>query len=237
MKPLTACLAAWILALVPVLSSPAGAQSHPVVVELFTSQGCSSCPPADKLMHKLAQRDDVIPLALHVDYWDYIGWKDLFAQPGYTKRQKAYAHAGGRKMVYTPQMIINGQQDVVGAHAMEVADLIMLHKAATPVVALQVQRAGSDLLVRAEPLAEVTGPLVVQLVRYTPLNRVDITRGENAGRVLDYANVVDDWKVVGSWDGQGPMDLTLSIDGDRPAVVLIQQQTYGPIIAAARVGQ
>src|SRR6056297_1329329 len=81
----------------------------PVVVELFTSQGCSSCPPADAMLGELAERDDVIPLALHVDYWDYIGWADIFADPAYTRRQKGYAHATGQRMVYTPQMVIDGQ--------------------------------------------------------------------------------------------------------------------------------
>ena len=87
------------------LSAPVFADS-PVVVELFTSQGCSSCPPADKMLHALAKRDDVIALALHVDYWDYIGWKDQFAQAKFTKRQRNYAALGNRRSIYTPQMIV-----------------------------------------------------------------------------------------------------------------------------------
>jgi len=91
---------------------PDRAQAEPlVVVELFTSQGCSSCPPADALMIELVQRKDVIGLALHVDYWDYIGWKDEYGDPSFTRRQKGYAHRAGRKMVYTPQMIVNGQEE------------------------------------------------------------------------------------------------------------------------------
>ena len=91
------------------LSDPAIAQDQPVVVELFTSQGCSSCPPADALLHELAARDDVVALAMHVDYWDYIGWKDVFGNPAHSARQRAYAKAGNRRMVYTPQMIVNGE--------------------------------------------------------------------------------------------------------------------------------
>ena len=100
------------------------ADDMPVVVELFTSQGCSSCPPADALLHELSKRDDVIPLALHVDYWDYIGWKDSFAQPAFTARQRGYAQASGRRAIYTPQMIIGGQFDVVGNRPMDVAAII-----------------------------------------------------------------------------------------------------------------
>ena len=90
------------------------AEDAPVVVELFTSQGCSSCPPADELLREMSKRPDVIALAFHVDYWDYIGWKDEFAHPGFTKRQKAYAKAAGERMVYTPQMIVHGVVRVVG---------------------------------------------------------------------------------------------------------------------------
>src|SRR6056297_2439763 len=100
------------------------ATSGPVVVELFTSQGCSSCPPADALLHDLAERGDVLALSLHVDYWDYIGWKDQFAQPAFTLRQKAYAVSGDRKMIYTPQMIVAGHVDVVGHKAMKVVRAI-----------------------------------------------------------------------------------------------------------------
>lgn len=216
---------------------PAGlwAQSSPVVVELFTSQGCSSCPPADALMHRLAERDDVIPLALHVDYWDYIGWKDEYARAEHTGRQKKYAALGGRNMIYTPQMIINGLDDVVGAKSMELSELIMRHKSLAATVVLSATRDGSALIIRAKPAAgAVTGPLDVQVVRYQENRQARITRGENAGKTLDYANVVDDWTIVGQWDGQGPMELRTPIDGDRPAVVLIQKVGPGAILAAAR---
>ena len=120
-------LISMVFAAFAAISVPATAQS-PVVVELFTSQGCSSCPPADKLMHELAKRDDVIALALHVDYWDYIGWKDVFAQPEFTARQRAYARLGNRKMIYTPQMVINGRDHVVGSNPKDTNALISSHK-------------------------------------------------------------------------------------------------------------
>lgn len=215
---------------------PLAAQQVPVVVELFTSQGCSSCPPADALMHDLAGRDDVLPLSLHVDYWDYIGWKDQFALPGHGKRQKAYAHAAGRDMVYTPQMIVNGKDDVVGAHAMELADLIAAKKAEPQNAGIHAIRDGNDLTVSLTARAGLpAGPFDVIVVRYKPLRRSEITRGENAGRQIDYANVVDEWTPLGAWDGRKPATYTMRLDGDRPAAVLLQARDHGPILAAARV--
>lgn len=216
---------------------PARAQSEVlVVVELFTSQGCSSCPPADALMHELARRPDVIGLALHVDYWDYIGWKDEYARPEHTRRQRGYAKASGQRMVYTPQMIINGQDGLAGARAMELAALIEKHQNIPRQVAVDARRQGGSVVVRIQALGEgaIGGPFDVHLVRFTPLRRAHITRGELAGRKLDYANVVDGWTLMGQWDGRAPAELRMDIDGDRPAVVLIQRPGYGPILAAAR---
>lgn len=232
MKTISAALAAFWIA----FAGQAVAQTNPVVVELFTSQGCSSCPPADKLMHKLAERDDVIALALHVDYWDYIGWKDEYALPGHTDRQKAYAAEGGRRMIYTPQMIVNGTDDVVGARSMELADLITAHKAVPQTVRLNAGRTGSALVVRIEPDAPLeAAPLDVVLVRFTPQRHADITRGENAGRSLTYANVVNSWSHLGEWDGRGPLTLNAELDSDLPAVVLVQHKGPGRIVAAAEL--
>jgi hypothetical protein len=102
----------------------------PVVVELFTSQGCSACPPADMMMADLAARDDVIALSLHVDYWNYLGWEDTFSQAVFTERQYGYGRAAGSTVVYTPQIIVGGQDRVMGARAMELADRIAAHRAA-----------------------------------------------------------------------------------------------------------
>lgn len=230
MKPLFPALAAlWLL-----LAVPLAAQDSPVVVELFTSQGCSSCLPADAMLLELTGRDDVLPLALHVDYWDYIGWKDSFADPAYGVRQKGYARVGGRNMVYTPQMIVNGQEDVVGARAMELSDLVFRYRALPPQAALQVTRHDADLTIRVAPVSPAAlGPFDLHLVRYTPLRRTEITRGENADRVIDYANVVDGWTVLGQWDGQSPAEFFARLEGARPAAVLLQRPDHGPIVAAA----
>ncbi|UWQ85081.1 DUF1223 domain-containing protein [Leisingera caerulea] len=219
------------------LALPVYGQSaaEPVVVELYTSQGCSSCPPADALLHELAARPDVLPLALHVDYWDYIGWKDKFAKPAHTRRQKGYARSGGRRMIYTPQMIIMGQDDVVGADAVEVAEAIEKHQKQPRPVALKLQRQGGNLVIRLQPRAGMPdGRLLVQLVRFTPERTVSITRGELAGKTFTYANVVEDWKVAAEWDGTEPLELTVPLTGSQPAAVLVQEAPYGPVIAAAR---
>jgi len=231
MKTLLSALAAlWLL-----LPASLAAQNTPVVVELFTSQGCSSCPPADKLMHKLAKRADVIALALHVDYWDYIGWKDQYARPENTRRQHRYAHRGGRDVVYTPQMIINGQDDVVGARAMELSELIMHHAMSPRTVTLTATRSGNAVRIEAEASTRPGAKLVVQLVRYTPSRRAKITRGENAGHTLTYANVVEAWTVLGEWDASAPLSVEADLQGDLPGVVLIQEKGTGPILAAARI--
>lgn len=214
---------------------PLAAQDNPVVVELYTSQGCSSCPPADALMHELAERDDVIPLALHVDYWDYIGWKDPFGSPAHAKRQRAYAAAGSRRTIYTPEMIVGGVTDIVGARPMALSKAIAEHSRMDAKVSLDVTRDGNTLTVLAKPLAAGIGQMTVHMLRYTPKTTTVIKRGENRGRTLDYSNVVEGWAVLTEWDGMGPLDVTVSIKGDKPTVVIIQQDTVGPILAAARV--
>lgn len=218
------------------LVSAAHAESDPVVVELFTSQGCSSCPPADRIMHELAQREDVIGLALHVDYWDYIGWKDEYAKPDHTLRQRGYAREGGRTMIYTPQMVINGQQDVVGAKAGELNRLIDAHLTAAPEAEVSATRTGDDLVVDVTPIELPAGETYeIRVVQYAPLRHASIRRGELAGHDLDYANVVEESQIAGLWDGGAPQEFKASVTGDLPAVVLVQREGYGPIVAAARV--
>ncbi|MEO0401375.1 MAG: DUF1223 domain-containing protein [Pseudomonadota bacterium] len=215
------------------LTAPVAAQS-PVVVELFTSQGCSSCPPADKLLHELAGRDDVIALALHVDYWDYIGWKDEFADPNYANRQRGYAIEGNRRSIYTPQMIINGTTDIVGARPMELSKAIADHAAKPVPVALDVSRAGDTITISATA-ARSTGPLLVHMVRYQPERTAKITRGENAGHTISYANVTQEWKILQEWDGVTDLNLEAQAEGDIPVVVMIQEGRHGAILAAAQL--
>lgn len=216
------------------VSGQASAQSGPVVVELYTSQGCSSCPPADALLDKLATSRDVLALGLHVDYWDYIGWKDSFASPAYTKRQKAYATAAGHRSVYTPQMIIAGQDHVVGNKPGKVNDLIEAHKKTRSAIAISMQRKGNSVVINVESSGG-RDDMIVHLVRYTPKENVAIKRGENAGRTVTYSNIVDDWDVLAEWDGRKPLQIKAPAKGDNPVVALVQKAGNGPILAAARI--
>ena len=219
------------VAIVGLGAPSAQAEERKVVVELFTSQGCSSCPPADALLAELATRDDVVALALHVDYWDYIGWKDSFGDPRNTARQKAYAAARGENMVYTPQMVVNGQHAIVGTKAMKLADLIARHKAVGHRIDLQAQRDGDELRIRANGALQT--PVQVHVVRYIPHKDVDVRKGENAGRTLEYSNIVTEWSVVGDWTGDAPLSISVPITGDQPAVVLLQQIGHGRIEAVS----
>lgn len=217
------------------LATFATAGSGPVVVELYTSQGCSSCPPADELLGKLAKRDDVIALSLHVDYWDYIGWKDIFASPQYTDRQHAYARAAGKRMVYTPQMVIAGQDLVVGTKPGEVGRLIRAHNNAPSQVGITVERNGDQVQITADPLVKGLGELVVQMVRFTDGETVRIKRGENAGRKLAYHNVVTEWSVLKTWNGSSALTFSANIPGNDECVIIVQAANHGSILAAARV--
>jgi len=217
------------------LSSAVSAQdSRPVVVELYTSQGCSSCPPADRLLEELAMRDDVIALAMHVDYWDYLGWKDTMGRAEHTERQKAYAHVAGSRSIYTPQMIVAGTSHVVGYKPMQLADALAQAVARDPGVELAVRRSGSSITIEAQPEPGLASNLMVQVVRYIPKYDVSIKRGENAGKVITYVNAVTDITEIGRWNGRQRLNLRYRIKGDQPVVVIVQERGPGRVIAAAR---
>lgn len=230
LAPLTLAILGWTSA----LSGAISAGERVVVVELYTSQGCSSCPPADRLLGELAARDDVIPLALHVDYWDYIGWKDEFADPAHTDRQKGYAYAAGQRTIYTPQMIVGGVDHVVGYKPMQLAKFIDTHADVPEQVSLTLSRASEVLSIRAGAAPGI-GASDVYLVRYRPSATVAIGRGENAGKTYEYHNIVTEMRLLGSWDGSGPLALDVAADGDAPMVVLVQTAGHGPILSAARL--
>lgn len=222
-------------ALAVAIGGSAAAQQDVVLVELYTSQGCSSCPPADALLSELAGRENVIAVALHVDYWDYIGWEDSFASPEFGERQKNYARTWQHKSVYTPQMVVNGVDQIEGYRSMRVAELIQEHRDAPRRVNISLRR-GEDgmLFLRLEADPPLTEGAVVDLVRYTPSRTVEINAGENAGKVTTYHNIVTQWETVGEWDGRMAVEMTLRADGDDLSAIVVQERGFGAVLAAAR---
>jgi hypothetical protein len=219
----------WLAAAAQVYAEPV------VVVELYTSQGCSSCPPADEFVAMLAANPEILPLALHVDYWDYIGWADKFAQPQFTDRQRAYARAIGSRTIYTPQLIIGGADRIEGFAPDETADRLRAHLKAGSPVRLTVTREGDSLVIRAEADPPLDAPVRVQLVRFTPEETVVIKRGENAGKTITYTNIVTSWERLEDWSGQAPLEVTAPFSGDEPGAVIVQQDGPSAILAAVRV--
>ena len=183
-------------------AAPAGAADarHPLVIELFQSQGCSSCPPANANLFAWAARDDALALNFAVDYWDSLGWKDTFAKPAFTARQWAYARALGHGEVYTPQTIVNGRADVTGADAAELAGAGQARGSRRR----RPGRCRSKRDARVIGAGEAPpGGAEVWLVRYDPATReVAVKRGENAGRLLPHAHVVVDLVLLGRWRGE-----------------------------------
>jgi hypothetical protein len=225
----SAACGVWLAVGAPVSAEPV------VVVELFTSQGCVACPPADEFVAMLASDPRILPLALHVDYWDYIGWADTFAQPQFTDRQRAYAKAAGSRMIYTPQFIIAGRDRIEGLEPKEISTRLREYLAAGQTVRLTVTRDGDRVVIRAEADPPLTEPVRVQLVRYKAEETVMIERGENAGKSVNYHNVVTAWERVGDWGGDAPLELVAPYTGDEPGAVIVQADGPAAILAAARV--
>src|SRR6056297_267391 len=234
--PMMRSLLCGVLAGWSMLAAPALAADRLVVVELFTSQGCPSCPPADGFFEQLAARDDVLALSLHVDYWDYIGWEDTFGSPAHTARQRGYAAASGQKMVYTPQMVVNGADHVVGSRYRDVTDLIDKHlDARDNGISVALRREDGQVHLEARSKTPRDMPLVVQFTRYIPRATVQIGRGENAGRTITYTNVVTDLVEVAEWDTMAPLTLEVEWPGGAPVAVLLQYPDHGTIEAVARL--
>ena len=211
------------------------ADEAPVLVELFTSQGCSSCPPADKLLGELSQRDDLIALSLHVDYWDYLGWRDTFAQRRFTERQIAYRDAWHENVVYTPQMVIHGLRDVRRLRRDELAAAIAAARETEAPVSVSIERQGGMLKCRIEPGPEhAVG--VIWIAKYTLNETVPVGRGENAGRTLTYHNVVTSLNRIGAWAGTATEDVAMPQPEPGEGVAIwLQAGEGGPILTAAKI--
>jgi hypothetical protein len=218
---------AWLI--LAACGTPAfAAGDHLTVVELFQSQGCSSCPPANANVMALSDRPDLLTLSFGVTYWDQLGWKDTFASPRYTDRQWDYAHAFHRSQVFTPEVVVNGRADVVGQNRGELEALIRREGAATG-PAIQIGK--TDVTVGAG-----AGAAQVWLVRFDPrIVQVPIARGENSGVTLPHRNVVKELVKLGGWDGKpATYSLPAATDGVLREAVLVQAGPGGAILAAAR---
>ena len=219
------CLGVFLTAL---CGSPALA-TNLTVVELFQSQGCSSCPPANANVMALSDRQDLLTLSFGVTYWDQLGWTDTFASPRFTERQWAYARAFHHRNVFTPQVVVNGHADVVGADRRELEDLIRREGAPAGV---QIHFANNSVTVDA-----AAGPSAqVWLVRYDPrILQVPVARGENGGLTLPHRNVVKELLLLGKWSGKSASyPLPAPHDAALRDAVLVQAGAGGVILAAAR---
>ena len=185
-------------------SQPAAAAEPRAVIELFTSQGCSSCPPADKLLGELAHDPSLVALSLPVDYWDYLGWKDTLAQHGHSNRERAYATARGDREVYTPQVVVNGIVPVLGSDraAIERAIAQTRHSAAPLTLPVTLSVTDGKVTVNVPAAKTEHGSAEVWLCPITSKAQVAINRGENSGHTLAYTNVVRRWVKLGDWSGK-----------------------------------
>jgi len=211
----------------------ANAQSRPAVLELFTSEGCSSCPPAEAYVGELSQRRDVLALTFHVDYWDDLGWRDRFGLPDAAQRQRGYAKTLRLSSVYTPQVVIDGRADYVGSDRAAIGR------------ALAVERKGSAIALSAhdgEVIVDLSAPAMpapvcdVVLVSYLRTATSPIGRGENAGRTITEFNIVRSFRNLGRWDGQSRQYRSRldSLPHDATDVaVLVQSAGQAQIIGAA----
>ena len=232
-------LAATMLVLaLPIAAGGEIKQGPKAVLELFTSQGCSSCPPADALLTELAARPDVVALAYHVDYWDYMGWPDSFGSKANSDRQRDYAAAKGAARIFTPQLMVNGAEGVVASRKGDVG--AALAKAALP-LAVTLKYANDMLMIDVPSNANHTDEAVISLISFIDKADVTIPRGENEGKTIAYTQIVVDRQVLGMWEPRtgARFKLPLSEVVAAPAngaVILVQsehERLPGRILGAA----
>ena len=218
------------------------------VIELFTSQGCSACPPADRLANELARDGQNLVLTLPVDYWDYLGWRDTLASPANSARQRAYAATRGDRKIYTPQIVVNGREAAVGGDGAAVAGVVTRAEAGDNALTLPVAVAAMDgrvsVVVPASEARAGKRQAEVWAFSVERSRTVQIGRGENAGRTVTYANVVRKMTRLGVWSGDAakfdvPADELSHPDSDAIAIVVQAGSggQPGPILGAAQVDQ
>jgi len=213
------------------------------VVELFTSQGCSSCPPADALIEELAQQRGLASLSLPVDYWDRLGWKDTYGSPVHSARQRAYATARGDRAVYTPQVVVNGTRHMNGADRSAIeTNLDELRTSLSVAVDVSQINGALRIAVGAAPIGATAAgrAATVVVMQYLARREVAIGRGENARRQITYTNIVRDISRAGTWAGDAQtFELSAAAFGKAEGIVVLLQtgtpDAPGPIIGAAKL--
>ncbi|HEY6640862.1 DUF1223 domain-containing protein [Povalibacter sp.] len=202
-----------------------------VVIELFTSQGCSSCPPADALLGELARRPDIVALAYHVDYWDDLGWKDAFSIPEAAQRQRGYVSRLSRAGAFTPQAVVSGDTSLIGSNRMQMNEAIAIDRDTLPI---DLSKVDANLRIRFPESWQET--MDVYVVSYLDHATTQVGRGENAKKSLQEFNVVRSVKRIGRWNGK-PQTMTVALatfPRDATAVaVLLQRSGQGAIAGAA----
>jgi hypothetical protein len=217
------------------LAQGASAADNVVLVELFTSQGCSSCPPADETVAELADRDDVLALSLHVDYWNYLGWADTFAQEEHTERQEEYREKLGSRVLFTPQIVVNGARSVPGFKRAMIKQAIE-QASETPQPASIVIADYDGMFHAIISSDRMLGPSTIWVVSYDNAETVEIDRGENAGRNFTYRNVVDKLMKVGPWQPDGPENFPLPQPAPGEGIAIwLQEDRTGRILATSFV--
>ena len=218
---------------------PAAAQTVPAitVLELFTSQGCSSCPAADALFKSYVERPDVMALSYSVDYWDYLGWKDTLASPKFTERQRAYGKSVSNGRIYTPQMVINGDSHAVGSNQDTVQKAIASARRRVSNLQLHLSATEKELIVNL-PKGEAGVEATLWILAVAPVVTVIIERGENSGKSITYQNVVRNLVPAGMWDGSAA---TLKLPrkgimtGDsKSCIAVLQKGKVGPVLGMAQ---
>jgi hypothetical protein len=232
MMRLSLRLAGLTAALFPAVAAPAAASAQPVVVELFESQGCSSCPPANANLAAIAGRPDVIALNFAVTYWDGPAWTDSFGSKRFTARQWDYAHAFHHAQVFTPQVVVDGRRDGVGINPADFARLVGHGSPAPAAPGLKLTALAVSLTTGPKPATDAD----VWLARYDPRTlQVAIHGGENGGKTLPHKNIVRELVRLGGWSGAAEtLRLPPAHERGLTDVVLVQLPKGGPILAAAK---
>ena len=222
--------------------APLMAAEETVVVELFSSQSCPACPPANDLLNDIADKDDVFVLSWQVDYWDYMGWKDTFAKPDNTERQEAYNQALGKRGVMTPEFVIHGQRHTFGSHPDKVAALVNRVSQDVQNITVTIQEQGEDIIIdiaASKPLQDHRA-LEINLIPLLPSIDLEIGAGDNEGRWVRYRNVVLDCLLLGEYDGKAKRIIVPKEDFMAQQVgavaVILQHKTLGPIQGVGHLG-